>query len=75
MGLAKESFQFDAQPAGASVASHLIIINLEQGLLETLLPIEVTLSGIVMLVKITQDLKAEFPTEVTLSGIVMLVKA
>ena len=36
-------------------------------------PIEVTLSGIVMLVSPLQPLNAESPIEVMLSGIVMLV--
>ena len=37
-------------------------------------PIEVTLSGNVMLVKLLQPKNAEFPIEVTLSGILMFVK-
>ena len=39
-----------------------------------LLPIEVTLSGIVMLVRLEQPLNVPLPIEVTLSGIVMLVR-
>ena len=35
---------------------------------------EITLSGIVTLVKLSQPQKAKFPMEVTLSGIVTLVK-
>lgn len=37
-------------------------------------PISVTLSGIVMLVRLLQSLNAEFPIEVTLSGMVMLIR-
>ena len=36
-------------------------------------PMPVTLSGIVMLVRLVQPEKAEFPIPVTLSGIVMLL--
>ena len=38
------------------------------------LPMEVTPSGIVMLVRLEQLSKAKFPMEVTLFGIVMLVR-
>ena len=41
-------------------------------LVNALLPIEVTLSGIVMLVRLVQSRNAQLPIEVTLSGIVML---
>ena len=37
-------------------------------------PMEITLSGIAMLVRLLHPEKAEFPIEVTPSGIVMLVR-
>ena len=41
---------------------------------KTLLPIEVTLSGMVMPARLEQLRKASTPIEVTLSGMVMLVR-
>ena len=65
---------YKSEPAEYKFRLALLSVMLVIPLLEKACnPIDVTLSGMVMLVSEEQDWKALFPIEVTLSGMVMLV--